>query len=370
MMNINFVDLRRQYRRYKEEIDTAISGVCERGEFILGSEVDNFEREFAAMCGAQYCIGVASGTDAIIFSLKALGIKEGDEVITVPNSFFSTALGISMLGAKPVFVDIDPRTYTIDPSKIEEKITKKTKAILPVHLYGRPADVDQIRALATKHGLFIAEDACQAHGARYKGSRVGVLGDVAAFSFHPSKNIGAYGDAGAVVTNNKELVDKVLHYRTYGGIKRDCYITYGTNSRLDALQAAILRVKLRHVDEWTTQRCKNALLYDKFLSRSGVVLPPCPSKNFESVYHAYVIRVKNRDNLKHYLAENGVSTIVHYPVPIHLQPVYSHFGYAKGDFPITEKYANEIVSLPIFPELTESEIGYITGLINEFYKKA
>lgn len=367
-MKIEFVDLKRQYRNHKKEIDAAIKKIIDKGNFILGEELEKFEKEFAKFCEAKYCVGVASGTDALFLSLKALGIKTGDEVITVPNSFMATALCISMTGAKPVFVDINPQTYNIDTDKIEKKITSRTKAIIPVHLYGQPADMDKIGKIAKKHNLKILEDACQAHGARYKGIRTGNLGDIAAFSLYPGKNLGAYGDGGAVITNNPKLAEKVLALRTYGGKKRDYYSVRGFNSRLDNLQAAILRVKLRHLEKWIGMRRKNAKLYDKFLNSPNITKPVI-SENVLPVFHLYVIRAKNRDGLKKYLAKKGISTLIHYPLPIHLQPAYKDLGYKKGDFPETEKAAREILSLPIFPELKEEEIKYISQSIISYYNK-
>lgn len=366
-MKINFVDLQRQYSQHKKELDSAINGVIAKSDYILGAELSLFEQEFADFCEAKYCVGVASGTDALFLSLKALGISAGDEVITVPNSFIATALSASILGAKPVFLDIDEATYNVDISKIEEKITQKTKAIIPVHLYGQPADMDNIRSIAQKYNLKILEDACQAHGARYKGTRVGNFGDIAAFSFHPSKNLGAYGDGGAVITNNKKLADSVTAYRTYGGIQRDRYEIQGFNSRLDTLQAAILRVKLKYLEKWNKNRRGNADLYNKFFSGSSIVTPVLLD-DVESVFHVYAIRVKDRDGLKIYLEEKGVSTIIHYPTPIHLQKAYASLGYKKGDLPIAEKASQEILSLPIFPEITKEEIEYISKNVLDYYK--
>ncbi len=367
-MAIEFIDLKRQYKNHKTEIDNAIHNVLDKGTFTLGEELEIFEREFADFCEAKYCVGVASGTDALFLSLLAFGIKAGDEVITVPNSFIATALCISMAGAKPVFVDINPKTYNIDTTKIEEKITSRTKAIIPVHLYGQPADMDVIKEIAAKHNLKILEDACQAHGARYKGVRVGNFGDAAAFSFYPSKNLGAYGDGGAIITNNKELAEKVSALRVFGGKERDYYKIKGINSRLDIMQAAVLRVKLKYLDEWSEKRRQNAKLYNELLKESDVVIPAVLD-NTLSVFHLYVIRAHQRDGLQKYLKEKGINTIVHYPLPVHLQLAYRELGYKEGDFPETEKVSQEILSLPIFPELTEEEIKYISQSIMGFYNK-
>lgn len=366
-MRVEFVDLKRQYKNLKKEIDAAIDKVIGKGSFILGEELKEFEREFAKYCGAKYCVGVASGTDALFLSLKAMGIGIGDEVITAPNSFMASASCISMVGARPVFADIDSKTFNIDANKIEKKITSRTKAIIPVHLYGQPADMAPIKKTAKKHNLKILEDACQAHGAKYKGTKVGNLGDIAAFSLYPGKNLGAYGDGGAVITNNKKLAEKVLMLRMYGGKKRDFYSIKGFNSRLDNLQAVILSVKLKYLDGWNAKRRKNAKLYDKFLKNSGVVLP-LVMDGVLPVFQLYVIRAKKRDELRKYLAKKGISTIIHYPLPIHLQPANKDLGYKRGDFPETEKAAREILSLPIFPELTEKEIKYISQSIIDFYK--
>jgi len=368
-MKIQLVDLQRQYKRYKKEIDGAVQRVLNSGRFILGEEVENFEREFADFCGAKYCVAVASGTDALFLSLKALGVGPGDEVITAPNSFIATALSVSMTGAKPVFVDIDPETFNIDPEKIEDKITSRTKAIIPVHLFGRPADMEPIKKIAQRHNLKILEDACQAHGARYNKKRVGTFGDLAAFSFNPPKNLGCGGDGGAVITNNGSLAKKVLLYREYGSQKKYHHLIKGFNSRLDAMQAAILRTKLKHLEEWNEARRKNALLYNELLSDQPIKIPVIPAKT-QSVFHQYVIRTKQRDLLIKYLNGKQIATGIHYPVPIHLQPAYFELGHKKGDFPMSEKAAKEIISLPVFPGLTESEIKYISQNIINFFKKS
>lgn len=366
-MKIEFADLNKQYQNIKKEIDGAIQNVLDRGTFTLGEELEIFEKEFADFCEAKYCVAVASGTDALFLSLLAMDVGPGDEVITVPNSFVATALCISMAGAKPVFVDIDPKTYNIDTTKIEEKITPRTKAIIPVHLYGRSADMDPIKEIATRHNLKILEDACQAHGARYRGVRVGNFGEAAAFSFYPSKNLGAYGDGGAIITNNKELAEKILALRVFGGKERDYYQIKGINSRLDMIQAAVLRVKLKYLDEWSEKRRQNAELYNELLKDADVIAPEI--SDGASVFHLYVIRSGRRDALQKYLKEKGVSAIVHYPVPIHLQPCYKELSYREGDFPETEKACREILSIPIYPELTEDEIKYISQSIIDFYKK-
>jgi len=366
-MNIPLVNLQRQYQRHKGEIDAAIRRVLDSSNYILGDEVAGFEQNFAKFCEAKHCIGVASGTDALFLSLKALGIRAGDEVITVPNSFFATALSISMTGARPVFVDVDEKTYTMDPDKIEEKITPRTKALIPVHLYGQPADMDAIKKVARRHNLKIVEDACQAHGARYKGVRVGTLGDIAAFSFFPGKNLGAYGDGGGVVTNNARLAERVRIYRTFGGRDKYHFQTRGSNSRLDALQAAILRVKLRHLNTWSEARRKNAARYDAALDGLPVGTPVVAKGN-QSVFHLYVIITNRRGGLARYLNRRGIATGMHYPIPIHLQPAYRELGHRKGDFPITETSADCALSLPLCPELKREEIAYVVKNIREFFK--
>ncbi len=367
-MKIKLINLSRQYQIYKKEIDQAIQSVLLSGNFILGKEVDNFEKDFAKFCGAKYCIGLASGTDALFLSLKALGIGAGDEVITVPNSFIATALCISMTGAKPVFIDIDPDTYNIDIKKIVAKINFKTKAIIPVHLYGQPADMDNIKRLAKKYSLFVLEDACQAHGAYYRNTRVGALGQIAAFSFNPPKNLGCYGDGGAVVTNDSSLAKKVLLYREYGSKKKYLHLIKGFNSRLDALQAAILSVKLKHLDTWNISRSHNCRLYDQLLAGLPIVKPTV-LKNARPVWHQYVIRTKRRKALMKYLGDRQISTMIHYPVPIHLQPAYKDLGYKRGDFPVTEAAAGEILSLPVCPQLKDEEIRYVAKNIAAFFKK-
>lgn len=361
--NIQMVDLKRQYYSMKEEIDNAIKNILESGYFILSENVKLFEDEFAKYCGVKHGIGVASGTDALQIALRACGVGIGDEVITVSNTAFPTAVAISYMGAKPVFVDVD-ETYTIDTSKIEEKITEKTKAILPVHLYGHPADMDPILEIAKQYRLYVIEDACQAHGAEYKGKKVGSIGDVGCFSFYPTKNLGAYGDGGFVTTNNEELAEKIRLLRDYGQIKRYNHVIKGYNSRLDEIQAAILRVKLKKLDEWNESRRRNAKLYNEMLADSVVV--PIERENSKHVYHLYIIRVKHRDEMRKWLKDRGISTDIHYPTPIHLQKAYTDLGLRKGSLPITERYADEILSIPIYPELTEDEILQVANAINSF----
>ncbi len=335
------------------------------GWFILGKNVKNFEKEFADYCNTKYAVGVASGTDALHVSLLACGIGNGDEVITTPLSAIATSFAIVFTGAKPVFVDIDPETYNIDVSKIEERITKKTKAILPVHLYGQPCDMGPLMDLVKDHDLFLIEDACQAHGAEYKGKKVGGFGKLAAFSFYPTKNLGAYGDGGIVVTNNEEIAEKIRMLRNYGQKVRYHHLIKGLNSRLDELQAAILRVKLKKLDEWNDSRRKNAKLYNKLLKRHGVILPVEKSYS-KHIYHQYVIRTRQRNELQKWLKTKGVLTDVHYPTPSHLQPALKYLGLRSGGYPVVEKCVNEILSLPVFPELKKGQIEKVSLLINNF----
>ena len=362
-MNIPFVDLKRQFDLIKNEVTTKINEVLRNTHFILGEEVEKFEEEFANYCGVKYGVGVASGSDALTLSLKVLGIGKEDEVITAPNTFIATVDAISRNGATPVFVDIDPETCNIDVAEIEEKITDKTKAIIPVHLYGQPADMDEIIKIAKKYDLKIIEDACQAHGAEYKGKKVGSLSDVGCFSFYPAKNLGAYGDGGMVVTNNEQIAERIKMLRNYGQSKKYYHDFIGYNSRLDEIQAAVLRVKLRYLDEWNDKRREHAKLYNDLLENVSGIETPTEKEFVKHVYHLYVIRCKNRNELQNYLSSKGVSTGIHYPIPVHLQKAYKHLEYKEGDFPITEKYAKEILSLPMFPELTDEEIEVVVGLI-------
>ena len=363
--SVPFVDLRAQYRTIETEINQAISKVIEETDFILGREVHLFEEEFAAFCDAHHAIGVDSGTSALELALRAFDIGPGDEVITPANSFIASALGISHAGAKPVFVDVDPYTYTLDVTAIERAITRRTKAMIPVHLYGHPAHMDPIRQLADKHGLVVIEDACQAHGARYQGKRVGSLGHAAAFSFYPGKNLGAYGDGGMVVTNDRKVAKRLEMLRNYGQKEKYKHLFRGYNRRLDTIQAAILRVKLQYLEKWNAARRSNAEAYNKQLEGCGVVTPS-EAPGAESVWHLYVIRVEQRDLLRDYLVSRGIGTIIHYPIPIHLQPAYHDLGYKPGDFPVTEECAQRILSLPMFAELTQDQIEFITQTVREF----
>jgi dTDP-4-amino-4,6-dideoxygalactose transaminase len=375
-MKVPFVDLRLQYESIKDEISVAIQQVLESSAFSGGPFVEKFEKEFAEFCQCQHAIGVGSGTEALWLSLLALGIGPGDEVITVPNTFIATAEAISFCGATPVFVDIDEKTYNMDPNKLEAYLKKryalcstpsaaKPKAIIPVHLFGQMADMDPIMEIARDHGLFVIEDACQAHGAEYKGRCAGSIGDAGCFSFYPSKNLGAYGEAGAVVTNNDELAAKIRMFRDHGQPKKYYHDLIGWNGRMDGLQGAVLSVKLKHLPAWTEARREKAKLYDELLANTDGVILPLEANYAKHVYHIYAICVQNRDMFMRVLAEKGISCGIHYPVPIHLQNAYQ-FLRLNRSFPIVEQCAEEIVSLPMFPELTKRQIEYIASEIKNF----
>jgi dTDP-4-amino-4,6-dideoxygalactose transaminase len=366
-LEIPFVDLKAQYESIKGEIDQAIADVIASSAFIGGPYVKAFETAFAAFCGARHCIGVGNGTDAIFLTLKAMGIGRGDEVITAANSFIATSEAITMAGARVVFVDIDPRTFNIDPTKIEKKVTIKTKAIIPVHLYGQPADLDPILEVARKNGLKVIEDAAQAHGARYKNRNIGTIGDAACFSFYPGKNLGAYGDGGAIVTGDEALAARIRMLANHGRVDKYDHRIEGVNSRLDGLQAAILNAKLPRLAAWTEARRRNAYLYNELLGGVSNLEIPVEMDDVRAVYHVYVVRVRNgkRAWLQHLLKSNGISTGVHYPIALPALSAYSHLGHRDGDFPEAVSASKEILSLPMFPELTEEQIRYTSGLIRE-----
>jgi dTDP-4-amino-4,6-dideoxygalactose transaminase len=361
-MKIPFVDLKAQHLSIKDEIDFAIQRVVDSTNFIMGDEVKSFEEEFSQFCEAKFAIGVSSGTDALHLALLACGIGAGDEVITVPNTFIATTEAISHCGARPIFVDVNPDTYNIDATKIEDKITPRTKALLPVHLYGQPAEMDPILEIARKHNLKVVEDCAQAHGAKYKGKKVGSIGDVGCFSFFPGKNLGAYGDGGAVVTNDEHIAEKIRLLRNHGRKAKYEHLIEGYCDRLDAMQAAILRVKLKHLNKWNEKRRQIAKLYNQFFKGTAIILPK-ELEDFESVYHLFVIRVKNRDNLQKKLYEYGISTGIHYPLPLHFQPAYKYLGFKRGDFPIAEKFSLEVLSLPMFPEIIREQIEYVAEIV-------
>jgi len=362
---IPFVDLQQQYQSIKSDVDAAIAAVLQRGDFILGGDVAKFEEEFAAFCGVTHCLGVANGTDALKLALEACGIGPGDEVITTAHTYIATALAISQCGATPVLVDCEPEFFLIDVSKIEAAITPKTKAILPVHLYGQSADMDPILDIAKRHKLVVVEDACQAHGATYKGKKVGSLGDIAAFSFYPGKNLGAYGDGGAVTTNNAELADKVKLLRNYGQRVKYEHLVKGGNSRLDTVQAAVLRVKLRHLADWNLGRANGATMYGKALAGTTLKLPRIAAYGTH-VFHLYVVRTKDRAGLMAALDAAGSQHGIHYPIPIHRQVAMADLGYGPGSFPIAEEVAPEILSLPMFPELTQAQVDRVAAACQGF----
>ncbi len=359
-------ELKIQYEEIKAEIKAAFDEVFESSWFILGKQVERFEQEFAAYCGASYGIGVGSGTEALHLALLACGVQPGDEVITVANTAVPTVSAISFAQATPVFVDIDPVSYTMDPQAIESKITSRTRVILPVHLYGQPADMDPILDVARRYGLKVVEDACQAHGAEYRGQKVGAIGDLGCFSFYPSKNLGAYGDGGMVVTNDPELADHVRLLRNYGQRKRYYHDIKGFNSRLDELQAAFLRKKLLHLDQWNLRRRALASRYQELLDDS--VIKPVEQSYAYHIYHLYVIRCQRREQLQQHLLENGIQTLIHYPVPVHLQRAYQDLNLSSKSLPITEQFASEILSLPMFPELTDEQVSIVADRINRFYR--
>ena len=365
MQEIPALDLKAQYQSIRQEIDSAVSRVLEHGVYILGESVTAFEQEFASYCGVSHGIGVGSGTEAVHLALLACGIGPGDEVITVSHTAVATVAAIEMSGARPVLVDIDSLRYTIDPDKFEAAITSKTRAVIPVHLYGCPADLDPILEIAHANNIVVIEDCAQAHGATYHGRRVGSWGKIAAFSYYPTKNLGAYGDGGALITNDASLADRARILRQYGWKERYVSSVKGVNSRLDDLQAAILRVKLSHLDEWNTRRQKLANLYNDLLSNSGVVLPYQPP-DARHVYHQYVIRHAQRDELRAFLSDRKIYTLIHYPVPIHLQPAYADLGVTRGDLPVTEQAAQQVLSLPLYPEMSEDSIEVVGRAVLEF----
>jgi len=371
---VPFTDLTRQYMRIEDEILLIQKKVLEKGRFILGEEVSAFEEEFARHCGVRYGVGVGSGTEALFLALMAAGIGKGDEVVTVSHTFIASALAISMTGAQPVFVDIDPEIYTMDPNALEHLVRKRKnknggrnrlKAILPVHLYGHPAEMASIVDIADRYDLMIIEDACQAHGAEYQGKKVGSFGLLSCFSFYPTKNLGGYGDGGMVVTDHKTLYEKMRLLRCYGEKKKYEHILKGRNSRLDEIQAAVLRVKLRYLRQWNEERRERAAVYKRLLENTEVI---CPGEKEWSrhVYHLFVIRTKRRNSLARFLKTKGIESLIHYPIPIHLQKAYKDLGYQKKDLPVTETCSHEILSLPFFPELTSEEVKRVREGIEHF----
>ncbi len=368
MKNIPLMDVRSQYFELKEEIDRAVQAVFERSDFILGSDVKEFEKEFADYCGASYGVGVANGTDALVLILDALSIGPGDEVITTPFTFFATAESIMRVGAKPVFVDIDPKTFNIDVDQIESLITERTKAIMPVHIFGQIAEMEKINEIAEKYDLFVIEDACQAAGAEYRGKKAGSLGDAAAFSFFPTKNLGGAGDGGMVTTQHESIAEKVKLLRVHGSAKKYHHEMIGYNSRLDTLQAVVLRAKLKKLDEWNERRREVARLYSDALKDFPVVTP-FESEENKHIYHLYVIRVLNgkRDELSSFLSSKGIGNGVYYPVPLHLQEACAELSYNEGDLPEAERACKETLALPMSPYVTESDVSYIADAFKEFF---
>ena len=363
------VDLGRQYRSIKDEIDSALLGVVASGKFILGEDVARFEEEFAGYCHARRCVGVASGTAALHLALQALDISEGDEVIVPANTFIGSVLPVLRLRARPVLVDCDEATATVDVERVANAIGPRTKALVAVHLYGQPADVDPLLELCAEHGVPLVEDACQAHGALYNGRRVGSLGRVAAFSFYPAKNLGAYGDGGAVTTDDEELADRIRLLRDFGQSEKNAHVVVGWNDRLDTIQAAVLRVKLRHLDRWNALRRGHAGAYERALAGTSVGTPQAAPRA-EHVWHLYVVRTPRREELRSVLAAEGIATGMHYPLPLHLQPALAGMGYARGDFPVTEAWSRELLSLPMFPELEAAEIERVAEVIATFEEAA
>jgi len=364
-IRVPFLDLKSHHAPLRDEINSAIQEVIDDGAFAGGPFVARFEADFAQYCDCPNAIGVGSGTEALWLALLALEVGPGDEVITVPNTFIATAEAITYCGARPVFVDVDERTYTMDPASLEKAVTVRTKAIVPVHLFGQPADMNPILEVAREHGLFVVEDAAQAHGAKYKGRKVGTLGDAACFSFYPGKNLGAFGEAGAVVTNNGELQEKIRILRDHGQVRKYHHTMVGWNCRMDGIQAAILRIKLRQLEKGNRLRGSHAAIYDMALEGIEGVVTPSAAAYVRHVYHIYAIRVQNRDEVIRFLGDKGIGCGVHYPVPIHLQEAYRSLGYDRGAFPIAERCASEFVSLPMFPELTLAQLDIVVQGVKE-----
>jgi dTDP-4-amino-4,6-dideoxygalactose transaminase len=364
-MKVDFLDLHAQYKTIKEEVELAIHDVVESCAFAGGPFVSKFEKEWAAYCGVQHAVGLGSGTEALYLALLALGIGSGDEVITVPNSFLATAEAISLVGATPIFVDVDPRTYTLNPDLLGKSITAKTRAIIPVHIFGQPADMDPIVAIARERSIAVIEDACQAHGAEYKGKRAGSIADVGCFSYYPGKNLGAYGEAGAVTTNRQDIADKIRILRDHGQNTKYYHDFIGINGRMDGLQGAILSLKLKHLAEWTKARKTAACRYAELLDGVDKIILPVEASYAKHVYHVFAVRVRERDRLMRDLLKLDIHCGIHYPVPIHLQKAYSGLGLARGSFPVAEACADEFLSLPMYPELTEKQIAYVAKNLRE-----
>lgn len=363
-LRIPFVDLEAQYKTLSREINAAIQGVLDRSDYVLGEEVRQFEEDFAKFIGTAHAVGVGSGLDALELALRAYGIGAGDEVVTVANTFIATVLAIIAVGARPVLVDIDPATYNIHPSAIEAAITSRTRGIIPVHLYGQPADMDSILVIARKHNVIVVEDAAQAHGAMYAGRRIGAYGNAAAFSFYPGKNLGAYGDGGMVVTNDADIAETIRQLRNYGQRMKYEHVVAGTNSRLDTMQATVLRVKLPHLDQWNGARQEHAATYSSLLANGPFELPQVAPQRTH-VFHLYVVQTENRSRVLEFLSARGIATGIHYPIPVHLQEACKGLGYRRGDFPATEMAAGRILSLPMYAELTATQVEYVATSLME-----
>ena len=368
-MNVQFIDFTEQHEAIKHQVDTGFKSVFKKGDFILGEEARAFEQEFAKFCQVQYAVGVNSGTDALYLAMSALDIGTGDEVILPSFTFIATALCVSYTGAKPVFVDIEKDTYNIDPKALEKAVTKKTKAIIPVHIYGQSADMDEINSIAKKYRLKVVEDAAQAHGATYQGKRIGSLGDIACFSFYPTKSLGAFGDAGMIVTNNKDVYEQALMLRDYGRQGRYEHKIKGYNSRLDTLQAVVLSAKLKYLDEWNRMRNAHAEHYNRLLKDVKGIQTPFLKKDRIHVYQTYAVRINNRDKIADEMKKRGISVLVHYPIPLHLQEAYKELKYKVGDFPVSEQIAKEILSLPMYPHLKKEQIEYVCETLKELVGK-
>ncbi|MDR6225546.1 DegT/DnrJ/EryC1/StrS family aminotransferase [Desmospora profundinema] len=366
MNDIPLLDLKAQYHSIKEELNQAAIGVMESGRYVLGPEVAALEREVASLSDAKHGIGVANGTDALLLALDAMGIGPGDEVITSPFTFFATAEVISQRGATPVFVDIDPDTYNLDIHQLEEKVTARTKAVIPVHLFGQPADMDPVNAIAGQYGLWVLEDAAQAIGARYNGAPVGSHGHAASYSFFPTKNLGGYGDGGMIVTSDDELAEKIRILRVHGSNPKYYHSMVGYNSRLDELQAALLRVKLKYLSRWNEDRRERAMLYDRLLEGLPVVRPVAVGNRIH-IYHLYIVQVEDREGMAAHLRERGIATGVYYPVPLHLQNVYRGLGYDEGDLPVAEAASKRTLALPLYPEMEEEMVMRVADAVKEFF---
>lgn len=364
-MNIPFIDFSEQYNLIKDEVDAGLKSVFQKGNFILGEEEKDFEAQFARYCDAKYAVGVNSGTDALYLALAALDIKPGDEVIVPSFTFIATALCISYTGAKPVFVDVEDQTYNMDSDQLKKAITDKTKVIMPVHIYGQPANMDEINKIAQERNIAVVEDACQAHGSTYKGKKVGSLGDIACFSFYPTKSLGGFGDGGMIVSDNINIDEKTKMLRDYGRQGRYDHKIKGFNSRLDTVQAVVLAAKLKHLDQWNKMRNDNAAYYCELLKDVDGVVTPLIKDDRTHVFQTFAVRLQNRDKICDELKKKGVGVLIHYPIPVHLQEAYADLGYKKGDLPVSEQLADEVLSLPMFPHMNKNQIEYVCESLKE-----